>query len=719
VEAFLRTVSDFSDSLSQTYSQLSLLFSMISSSVENSPQHGSSIVSNRFASLANKWSHSFHQLLTSFHSCNIMLYHDYPTISAQTQQTLNNEDYWLMVESVHNLIGYSIEIWTQMSKIPLFHQNLLQSSANSSSNKEIHEIFFFFVSTILLEVSSFSIFNGRSFEKENIEEMNIFRVLVREFLRDLCYPNLFSYLLSVACHELKAYLESGDSSSTIGGLRVESALHAFSSLCRDKLRCAEHKQEIQKILMLWKSLLDDNCTDNRLICRISVSFFPEFIKFCLEKESLILSVGVISEEDLLSLFQRTFCCLFKTLSFHKEKFPKSQRLEFAHYLSFRLKQDHIGCVSFQKSCDILFHHLLKRFSGTTDNLSETLHFSTTVLISLFSYGDGEGDEDGVTLLPDVRPMLSTVIGHFRYSSSQCQVRSDCLFARVFIMIIQYLLKYKPSTTEVSDILPVCLPSFSIFFHAFCRLATFPFLPSASIISLQQRQQPYFKRNAYYWLLLSSSFIASLHLISPTMCCKNSTYQEMLNELSSLLCSKKILMVSTEETSVSNHDEFLSMILEFSQLLSSNLSLHIILSVIVEILHYLELALTDDITISSCLVKKLGTEASAVLPMDGGVYVEVLHFFRLFLSLLLSLLSNEPDKQTLEEYDLLDDIFDLLSTFSMKLISANEYLFTFQSTEQQLLCYQELLEIVTLFLSYCGKHGSMNIYKKKSIHSVFK
>jgi hypothetical protein len=693
---------------------------MVSAPVESSPRDDLLNINNRFASLSKKWNYGFNQFLKSFHSCNDMLYHMYPTISVQGTQDVNYEEYWLIVESVHNLIGYSIEIWTQISKIPLFQHNLFQLAMNDSNN-EILNIFCFFISSILLELSSFSVFNrimttGKQWEKENMEEMNEFRVIVRDFLREVSYPNFFSYLLSLSCHETKVFLEANISSPVVAGdrtcvnesLRTESALHAFSSICREKLNCIEDKKEIQQILVFWNDLLDVKCVENRLICRISVSLFSEFIRFCLDKEIIIFPTGVVSEEDLLSLFSRTFSCLCRSVSLHKEKFSKNQRYEFSQCLSFRLKQDHIGCVSFQKSCDTLFQYLILQVSSaTTGDSRNSLHFSGRILSSVYSSLEGTSD---------VEAMLSTVINHFRSTSSHVSssISSDSIIACTFIFAVQYLIQCNPSAEALND-LSLSLPSFSIFFHTFCRLSTFSFIPFSLVAPRHQQPQPFYCGNSYYWLLLSSSFIASLHLSSPTMSHENSSYHEMMNELSSFLSSEKILKNSNFQYEKNHNQEFLSMIFELSHLFTSHLSLHIVLSMIIEILHYVDIALANDINVRNCLLQNCDSEACSVLPMDSGAYVEVLHFLRLFLSLLLSPLSNESNTRTLTEFDLLDDICDFLSTFSIKLISSVH----FHSLGQWLLCYAESLELVKLCLIYYGNYESLNIYKKKSIHSVFK
>lgn len=551
-------------------------------------------------------------------------------------------------------------------------------------------------------------------------------------MRDVSYSNLFQVLLFTTREALINYLSLANNGHLDQlqehGYWLETFLHALSSICREKCNISKffvnslvirlilfilellHSDEIVRIqpllIELWKPLLHDVFVQHRLVSRMNVIILSEVMRFFLDSQDLLPAEAL---NEVKNLFLRSYQVIFMALQ-HREVFQQSStlpNLSFEQSVPFRVKQDHVGAVAFQKAMDYLMQNLLNPLEKKTKTFNLVQHHPHVRMeTEIFHEIKTNADQLPVllnglvatifrnceTLGPSSLQLLH--IEEFTHNFNFTSTQGNPLVVEMLGFSIIYWLHH---SSNMMTVLPIEWPSFSIFFHSVNHFATSP----------EQLQIP--SRYHHQTLLLIPLLLATLTqrysnsiteqvqtfsqlLINVTLVSPNQNDSQLLNYLTILLarkCTQQLLFSLISEIIQSSMNNF--------QNLSRNRDFptsHGFLSVLENYSGYIVVILIRWISL---------------IVMKDGTSTEIYNQY----------CANE----------LLDEIFDrLCSLMELVLQSAFGWLSSNAGTAQtqsflksiglQWLqeCEQTLLPIYVYFIS---QYFPNEFYLKRSINSIFR
>jgi hypothetical protein len=458
-----------------------------------------------------------------------------------------------------------------------------------------------------------------------------------------------------------------------------------------------------KLITIWQGLIEPSIIHSRLLCRMTVTILTELMKYFLEistSNTLQAEEESVFSSQLMNLVPKSYSALTESIQRHPEKFPREERQNHLEkWIHFRLKQDHIGAVALQKALDNLISSFMKNKSITHSRMNLTAF----ILSYLFSFNQETKSWGNPPNLFEVMRNLS------RNDTNQ---RGKFLINDLLAISLHYLFHY-PRGQSSPLALPMEWTSFSIIFHSICHSLAFPIIPVCTSSASHQvlvTQNGNSVNNFNYWVLLAPTLVSLLikgsndHL-NPGIKMKNDHF---LSSLMNYLMS----VCGSDHFKTSEAAEMLSTLSNQFQSCSFN----VLLSVLIEIIRFLYHSF------------EYWQQLQSPTPeSDLTHFISVLSFLQQFMALFLegSFVSSSSGQAISSAYDLLDDVFDLFSLFYHEMWS---YFLHFPIQLQQLTAHsQEIIssfrrsseELISCFLFYCQSYEKHQIYKKKSVNSIFR
>jgi hypothetical protein len=668
LEAIIRPLSESSTDFFASFSIIQSTMTKLSTSplAASSQQH---------------WQEALGQLhlglLDFFSSCDGLQSLVFNVFFQWTNNSIPSSSTEFSFSSCFELFSLGLEIWQEMVNSGCY--DAIQSfRSQQQQGIELPDFSSFLVQC--LQITSFRGIRQSSNLRDRLHEMNEFRGELRDFFRDVLRPSLFDQLASIAIHAADDFRQS--SASAVDGsamaektLWLETTLHALSSICKDKLKVGAVSHG--PILQLWAYLVEPSLLSSRVICRIAVILISEFMKYFVELELLDLQADRSSlldsslYERLIVLFPQSYRALLRSLS-HPEKFPRDQRPagDLEKWISFRVKQDHIGAVALQKALDFL----LSSYGRHPSPLSQRHRISSFMLGYLFSF-------DQIEQTWTVPSFPSLLAGLSRNEDGRLMVLD------MLRVSFSYLLAY---TQPQAAGMALHWTSFSIVFHAFCHLLTFPALPQ------QAQGSAAVVQNDSFWIILAPTLLALL----------SSSSSPSSEEFRGALFAHLLPPAGNEEAR--------SLLLALAQQFS-HCSLDLLLSVLVESVRFLYHSF------------EYWRLSSVEQPQLVSSYLAVLGLLQRFLGCFLQTVQSMQCAPG--SLDLLDDVIDLAALFFYEVWSFTLAALSSSSSAASPLVpllrdslssvRQQTESLLDCFSAYCTAYEVHQVHKKKAINSIFR